>query len=507
MCGIVGIYEQIPVNQDLYDALTVLQHRGQDAAGIVTEENGKFYLRKSNGLVRDVFHTRHMKNLKGTIGIGHVRYPTAGTSNVSESQPLYVNSPYGIVLAHNGNLTNHEQLAEELFRADHRHLNTNSDSEVLLNIFAHELQKQNKLTITKDDIFEAVEGLHQRCRGAYAVVAMISNYGLIAFRDPHGIRPLIYGERDGDNEQKEYMFASESVALDALGFDVVRDLEPGEIMYVDKKGVLSHYTPKTNKAHTPCIFEYVYFARPDTMMEGSSVYKARVRMGEYLADKILREMPNHDIDVVIPIPESSRPSAMELAVRLGVKFREGFIKNRYIGRTFIMPGQTQREKSVKQKLNPIELEFQGRNVLLVDDSIVRGTTCQQIIDMARNAGAKKVYFASAAPPLRYPNVYGIDMPVKSELIAHGKTDKEIEKAIGADWLIYQDLGDLIKAVIPSDEPENSRMFDCSVFDGKYVTDDIDESYLVHLEEIRNDKAKKMNGEHDSPELVDVHESF
>lgn len=507
MCGIVGIYEQIPVNQDLYDALTILQHRGQDAAGIVTEDAGKFYLRKSNGLVRDVFHTRHMKNLKGNIGIGHVRYPTAGTSNVAESQPLYVNSPYGIVLAHNGNLTNHEQLAEELFRADHRHLNTNSDSEVLLNIFAHELQKQNKLKITKDDIFEAVEGLHQRCRGAYAVVAMISNYGLIAFRDPHGIRPLVYGERDATNGKKEYMVASESVALDALGFDVVRDLEPGEIMYVDKVGNLSHYTPKTNKTHTPCIFEYVYFARPDSIIEGSSVYKARVRMGEYLAEKILREFPDHDIDVVIPIPESSRPSAMELAVRLGVKFREGFIKNRYIGRTFIMPGQELREKSVKQKLNPIELEFQGRNVLLVDDSIVRGTTCQQIIEMARNAGAKKVYFASAAPPLRYPNVYGIDMPVKSELIAHGKTDKEIEHAIGADWLVYQDLNDLIKAVIPSDEPEDSRVFDCSVFDGEYITDDIDESYLVHLEEIRNDKAKKSGAEMDSPELVDVHESF
>ncbi len=450
MCGIVGIYGAQPVNQDLYDALTVLQHRGQDAAGIVTENNGKFYVRKSNGLVRDVFHTRHMRNLEGKIGIGHVRYPTAGSASAAESQPLYVNSPYGIVLAHNGNLTNHEELAEELFNADHRHLNTNSDSEVLLNVLAHELQKPQKLVLETTDIFSAVENLHLRCRGAYAIVAMISGYGLLAFRDPNGIRPLIYGQRKHSKGSMEYMVASESVALDALGFDVVRDVEPGEILFVDNKGELHTYLPKTNKKKSPCIFEHVYFARPDSMIDGSSVYKARVRMGEYLADKIMKERPNHDIDVVIPIPESSRPSAMELAVRLGVKFREGFVKNRYIGRTFIMPGQEERKKSVKQKLNPIELEFEGRNVLLVDDSIVRGTTCKQIIEMARNAGAKNVYFASAAPPVRYPNVYGIDMPVKSELIAHGKSDKEIEKEIGADWLIYQDLEALIQAVIPSD---------------------------------------------------------
>lgn len=508
MCGIVGIYSSSPVNQDLYDALTVLQHRGQDAAGIVTKENGKFFLRKSNGLVRDVFHTRHMQHLSGNAGIGHVRYPTAGTASSAESQPLYVNSPYGIVLAHNGNLTNHKQLAEELFKADLRHVNTSSDSEVLLNVFAHELHRLNKLQPTKDDVFEAVDALHRRCRGAYAVVAMISGYGLLGFRDPHGIRPLVYGERKADDGTKEYMIASESVALDALGFDVVRDVRPGEVIYVDETGALHSHVFKSNTAHTPCIFEYVYFARPDSIIDGSSVYKARVRMGEYLAEKILAERPDHDIDVVIPIPESSRPSAMELAVRLGVKFREGFVKNRYIGRTFIMPGQEQRKKSVKQKLNPIPLEFQGKNVLLVDDSIVRGTTCEQIITMARQAGAKKVYFASAAPPIRYPNVYGIDMPVKSELIAHDKTEKEIEKDIGADWLIYQDLDKLVQAVLPTDDPDPTRTFDCSVFDGHYVTDDVDEAYLDDLKQARSDSAQEARRSTlEKSELVDVSESF
>ena len=507
MCGIVGIFSYSAVNQDLYDALTVLQHRGQDAAGIATEDNGKFFVRKSNGLVRDVFHTRHMTHLKGNVGIGHVRYPTAGSASALESQPLYVNSPYGITMAHNGNLTNHEKLAEELFMADHRHLNTNSDSEVLLNVFAHELQIQNKPNLSKEDIFKAVENLYQRCKGAYAVVANISGYGILGFRDPHGIRPLIYGKRENKKGQIEYMIASESVALDALGFDIIRDFEPGEVAYIDNNGDLHTHTPKSNLHHTPCIFEHVYFARPDSIIDGSSVYKSRVRMGEYLADKIMKERPDHDIDVVISIPESSRPSAMELAVRLGIKFREGFIKNRYIGRTFIMPGQEEREKSVKQKLNPLPLEFQGKNVLLVDDSIVRGTTCQQIIQMARNAGAKKVYFASAAPPIRYPNVYGIDMPVKSELIGHGKTDKEIEKEIGADWLIYQDLEDLKKAVIPSDEEDKEHHFDCSVFDGNYVTDDIDEAYLNHLKESRNDTAKSKINLLEETEFVDSHEGF
>lgn len=501
MCGIAGIFGYSPVNQDLYDALTVLQHRGQDAAGIVTEEDGKFFLRKSNGLVRDVFQTRHMRDLRGNIGIGHVRYPTAGSSSSAESQPMYVNSPYGLVLAHNGNLTNQDQLTKELFEADHRHLNTSSDSEVLLNIMAHELQARDKLSITKADIFTAVENLHRRCRGAYAVLAMISGNGMVAFRDPYGIRPLIYGQRTLESGGIEYMIASESVALDALGFETVRDLEPGEILYIDHNGELHSHIPAIKNEHTPCIFEHVYFARPDSIIEGSSVYKARVRMGEYLADKIKREYPDHDIDVVIPIPESSRPSAMELAYHLGVKFREGFVKNRYIGRTFIMPGQEERKKSVRQKLNPISLEFQDKNVLLVDDSIVRGTTSQQIIDMAREAGAKKVYFASASPPIRYPNVYGIDMPVKSELAAHGKTDADVCRDIGADWLVYQDLDALIEAVVPTDEAVAGRQFDCSVFDGKYVTGDVDEAYFEQLREARSDNAKKQVRE--ASELFDV----
>ncbi|MEM6781566.1 MAG: amidophosphoribosyltransferase [Pseudomonadota bacterium] len=507
MCGIVGLFADTPVNQDLYDALTVLQHRGQDAAGIVTEDNGKFFLRKSNGLVRDVFHTRHMRNLEGNIGIGHTRYPTAGSASCAESQPLYVNSPYGIVLAHNGNLTNHKELAEELFNSDLRHVNTSSDSEVLLNVFAHELQRLNKIDPDKTDIFAAVDALYNRCHGAYTVVSVISGHGLVAFRDPHGIRPLIYGERKSKNGKMEYMIASESVALDALGFEVVRDLKPGEVIYIDKNGDLHSHVFEGSKQHTPCIFEYVYFARPDSIIDGSSVYKARVRMGEYLAKKIMAERPDHDIDVVIPIPESSRPAAMELAVHLGVKFREGFVKNRYIGRTFIMPGQEERKKSVRQKLNPIPLEFSGKNVLLVDDSIVRGTTSEQIIDMARQAGAQKVYFASAAPPIRHPNVYGIDLAAKSELAAHKKTEKEIEKEIGADWLIYQNLDDLVQAVLPSDKPDPSRRFDCAVFDGNYVTNDVDEAYLDDLKKARNDKAKAMQNNRVSNELVDVSESF
>ncbi len=489
MCGIVGIFGYTPVNQALYDALTILQHRGQDAAGIATEEDGKFFLRKCNGLVRDAFHTRHMRELHGNIGIGHVRYPTAGSSSSAEAQPMYVNSPYGIMLGHNGNLTNYNQLRRELFEADHRHLNTASDSEVLINILAHELQTKDKLKITKEDIFGAVDILHERCRGAYAVLALISGFGMVAFRDPHGIRPLVYGQRDVDGKV-EYMVASESVALDALGFELVRDLEPGEVIYIDAQGDLHSHVPAIKKEHTPCLFEYVYFARPDSMIEGSSVYRSRVRMGEYLAEKIKRERPDHDIDVVIPIPESSRTSAMELAQHLGVKFREGFVKNRYIGRTFIMPGQEQRKKSVRQKLNPIGLEFQGKNVLLVDDSIVRGTTSRQIIDMAREAGASKVYFASASPAIRYPNVYGIDMPVKEELAAHDRTEEEVCLEIGADWLVYQDLDALIEAVIPTDRPNVGRRFDASVFDGKYITNDVDDDYFAQLQETRSDDAKK-----------------
>jgi len=496
MCGIVAIYGYSPVNQALYDALTVLQHRGQDAAGIATQDQGKFFLRKSNGLVRDVFHTRHMHKLRGNLGLGHTRYPTAGGSSCAESQPLYVNSPYGITFVHNGNLTNQEELARDIYSTDLRHLNTSSDSEVLLNVFAHELQQQKQLKPDAQTVFKALENVFKRCRGGYAVMAMIAGHGILAFRDPHGIRPLVYGQRKAKNGKMEYMFASESVALDALGFEVVRDVAPGEALYVDESGELHSHQCCEAEKQTSCIFEYVYFARPDSVIDGSSVYKTRVRMGEYLAAKILKEMPDHDIDVVIPVPESSRPSAMELAYRIGVKFREGFVKNRYIGRTFIMPGQEERKKSVRQKLNPIPLEFQDKVVLLVDDSIVRGTTSQQIIDMAREAGAKKVYFASAAPELRFPNVYGIDMAVKSELIAHDKTSDEICKEIGADALFYQNLDDLIRAVTPTDEEAFSRDFECSVFTGEYVTGDIDEVYLKRLEKSRADKIKqKKNGDH------------
>ncbi len=506
MCGIVGIYAYSPVNQSLYDALTVLQHRGQDAAGIVTEDAGQFCLRKGNGLVRDVFHRRHMVQLTGNSGIGHTRYPTAGGASSAESQPLYVNSPYGIVLAHNGNLTNQEKLRECIFQADLRHVNTGSDSEVLLNVFAHELQTQKQLHPTAEHIFAAVEKLYKRCVGGYAAVAMISGYGMLGFRDPNGIRPLVYGQRTDEDGKTEYMIASESVALDALGFELVRDVAAGEAVYIDAQGELHSRVCDQSKTQASCIFEYVYFARPDSIIDGSSVYKARLRMGSYLADKIMRERPDHDIDVVIPIPESSRPSALELANVLGVKFREGFVKNRYIGRTFIMPGQKERQKSVRQKLNPIDLEFKDKVVLLVDDSIVRGTTSEQIIDMARAAGAKKVYFASASPEIQHPNVYGIDMPVKSELVAHGRNLAEIEKEIGADWLIYQDLDDLKRSVIPPEEDFSQYMFDCSVFDGVYVTGDIDDAYLDALKNQRCDALKNEEDEDNMSKILDLHES-
>ncbi len=486
MCGIVGIVARRDVNQELYDALTVLQHRGQDAAGIVTFENDRFFLRKDNGLVKDVFRTRHMLRLVGHAGIGHVRYPTAGTSSSAEAQPFYVNSPYGITLAHNGNLTNTEELARDLFRTDLRHINTNSDSEVLLNIFAHELQKQGKLVPGHDDVFAAVTAVHRRVRGAYAVIAMITGYGILAFRDPNGIRPVCYGRRDTP-EGPEYMIASESVALGPLGFQLVRDIAPGEAIYIESNGTLHTRQCAENPRLNPCLFEFVYFARPDSIIDGISVYKARLRMGDYLAQKILRLRPDHDIDVVMPIPDTSRTSTMQVAYNLGVKYREGFIKNRYIARTFIMPGQSQRKKSVRQKLNPIELEFKGKNVMLVDDSIVRGTTCQEIIQMARDAGARKVYFASAAPPVCYPNVYGIDMPAASELIAHGRTPEEVGKLIGADWLVYQDLKDLITSAREGNASIDE--FDCSVFNGRYVTGDITPDYLERLQRNRSDASK------------------
>ncbi len=488
MCGLVGVVAKTDVGVCLYDTLTVLQHRGQDAAGIATCDNGKLNLRKDNGLVKDVFRTRHMARLTGQMGIGHVRYPTAGSSSPALAQPFYVNSPYGLSLAHNGNLTNTAELSSELFNEDLRHINTDSDSEVLLNVFAHELQQLHKVTPTAEDIFEAVRGVHRRCRGGYVALVMIAGYGLVGFRDKFGIRPLVFGKRV-NNGHTEYMLASESVALDSQGFTLVRDVAPGEAVYIDVQGNLSTAICAESTAYAPCIFEHVYFARPDSLMDGVSVYKSRLRMGERLADKLKRLRPDHDIDVVIPIPDTSRTSALELANRLGLKYREGFVKNRYIGRTFIMPGQSERRKSVRQKLNAIELEFRGKNVLLVDDSIVRGTTCKQIIQMARDAGARKVYFASAAPPVRYPNVYGIDMPSASELIAHGRTDEEVEKLIGADWLIFQDLEDLIAA--SAEGNPNITSFECSVFDGKYVTGDVDEEYLRKLENNRNDVMKKM----------------
>ncbi|MCX7083835.1 MAG: amidophosphoribosyltransferase [Methylococcales bacterium] len=486
MCGIAAIVSHQAVNQELYDALTVLQHRGQDAAGIVTCERGRLHLRKDNGLTRDVFTDDQMFKLKGNMGIAHVRYPTAGCTSSAEAQPFYVNSPFGLTLAHNGNLTNTEELKQALFLEDQRHINTDSDSEVLLNVFAHELQSLGKLDLSVDDIFQAVSGVHRRCRGAYAVVIMIAGVGILGFRDPHGIRPIVFGERKSE-QGSEFMIASESVALDVLGFELVRDIAPGEAVFIEESGILHTQQCAESTDHCPCIFEYVYFARPDSIIDRISVYKARLRMGEKLAKKVQREWLDHDIDVVIPIPDTSRTAALQMANILGVKYREGFIKNRYIGRTFIMPGQKMREKSVKQKLNAIGLEFDGKNVLLVDDSIVRGTTSEQIIQMARDAGAKKVYFASAAPPVRYPNVYGIDMPAAHELIAHNRTEEEVCVAIGADKVIYQDLNDLIDAVRKGNQ--TIEHFDTSCFSKEYITGDIDDAYLERTEALRNDGAQ------------------
>ena len=502
MCGIIGIVAHNPVNQAIYDGLTVLQHRGQDAAGIITSDGGRLHLRKNNGLVRDVFHTRHMLQLHGNMGIGHVRYPTAGCESSAEAQPFYVNSPYGISLAHNGNLTNSNKLKQELFQEDLRQINTDSDSEVLLNVFAHELQQHGKLRMEVDDVFKAVAGVHKRCRGAYASVAMVTGYGVVAFRDPYGIRPLVYGKQETP-QGTNYMMASESVALDALNYELIRDVAPGEAVFISLDGQLHTRQCADNPTVKPCIFEYVYLARPDSIIDNVSVYKARLRMGEKLADKIRRVRPDHDIDVVIPIPDTSRTSALQLANNLGLKYREGFIKNRYIGRTFIMPGQQQRKKSVRQKLNAIDLEFSGKNVLLVDDSIVRGTTSSQIIDMARDAGANKVYFASAAPPVRYPNVYGIDMPNSDELIAHGRTDEEVCKEIGADWLLFQDMEDLVEAVRKGSD--DIQGFDDSVFTGNYITGDIDEKYLDLLQSARSDTAKKERREDDDA-VIDLYNS-
>ncbi len=489
MCGIAGIVGRTPVNQSLYDALTVLQHRGQDAAGILTLDNGNFRQRKANGLVKDVFETRHMHRLRGNIGIGHVRYPTAGSSSAAEAQPFYVNSPFGMALAHNGNLTNARELREKLARVARRHINTSSDSELLLNVFAYELEKCGNSQPTPDDIFTAVTAVNSKIRGAYAVVSLIIGGGMVAFRDPNGIRPLVFGSRQLKDGTREYMVASESVALDILGFTLERDVEPGEAIYITENGIFHSRRCCEHVRLRPCIFEYVYFARPDSFLNDVSVYASRVNMGRLLGEKIKRQWPDLDIDVIIPIPETSCDVALEIAKYLGIQYRQGFVKNRYIGRTFIMPGQKQRKKSVRSKLNAIKSEFRGKKVLLVDDSIVRGTTSGQIIDLAREAGAEKVYFASAAPEIRYPNVYGIDMPTSNELIAYGRTNDEICHLIGADGLIYQDLADLEKAV----RTENPALeeFETSVFTGEYVTGDIDQAYLEYLDRQRSDDAKAV----------------
>ncbi|PQJ89572.1 amidophosphoribosyltransferase [Aliivibrio sifiae] len=497
MCGIVGIVGATPVNQSIYDALTVLQHRGQDAAGIITIESNRFRLRKANGLVKDVFEAKHMQRLQGNVGIGHVRYPTAGSSSASEAQPFYVNSPFGITLAHNGNLTNANEIRETLFEQERRHVNTTSDSEVLLNIFAHHLDETKNYPLTPDDIFKTVVNVHDQIRGAYAVTAMIIGHGMVAFRDPNGIRPLCLGKREVEG-RTEYMVASESVALDAVGFDFVRDVAPGEAIYAPFEGGLytqqCAHDPKLN----PCIFEFVYFARPDSFIDKISVYSARVEMGKRLGEKIKREWDHLDIDVVLPIPETSCDIALEIAQIINKPYRQGFVKNRYVGRTFIMPGQQERKKSVRRKLNAIRSEFKDKNVLLVDDSIVRGTTSEQIIEMARDSGAKHVYMVSAAPEIRFPNVYGIDMPSANELIAHGREVDEICKAIGADALIFQDLPDLVDAVGCGNR--EIERFETSVFNAHYVTGDVDQNYLEYLEGLRGDDAKKESEAQDIASL-------
>ena len=488
MCGVVGIVGSSTVNQSIYDALTVLQHRGQDAAGIVTiDDQNRFRMRKANGLVKDVFQEHHMQRLQGNLGIGHIRYPTAGSSSPSEAQPFYVNSPYGIALAHNGNLTNTDKLRNKVFELARRHINTNSDSEVLLNIFASELDKFPTYPLSPDNIFTAIHNVHTIIKGAYACVAMIIGHGLVAFRDPYGIRPLVIGRRILENQKIEYMVASESVALDILDFEFMRDVEPGEAIYITQDGQLHSKQCSDNPQYYPCIFEYVYFARPDSLMNGVSVYQSRILMGQKLGQKIAKEWKDVDIDVVIPIPETSCDAALEIARILNKPYRQGFVKNRYVGRTFIMPGQTARKLSVRRKLNANRIEFEGKNVLLVDDSIVRGTTSEKILEMVRSCGAKKIYLASAAPEIRYPNVYGIDMPVASELIAYNRTVDEIAKDIGADKLIFQNLSDLIdsiKILNPS-----IKHLECSVFNGKYITEGIDDNYLSSLEMNRSDKIR------------------
>jgi len=487
MCGIIGILSNSPVNQEIYDGLLVLQHRGQDAAGMITSDGKRLYIRRKNGLVTDVFRESHMRRLHGNMGVGHLRYPTAGSSSNSEAQPFYVNSPYGISLAHNGNLTNAHELKRELYTQDRRHINTTSDSEVLLNIFAQELQKYEAYRVKPEEVFSAVAGLHKRCVGAYAVIAMITRDGIVGFRDPNGIRPLVFGKRVTDSGT-DYMLASESVALVTQGYEVVRDIEPGEAIFITHDGQIHTKQCAENPKYNTCIFEYVYFARPDSVIDEVYVHKARMRMGHNLAEKVLKQWPDHDIDVVIPIPDTSRTSALEMAITLGVPYREGYIKNRYIGRTFIMPGQKLRKKSVRRKLNPLDIEFKGKNVMLVDDSIVRGTTSREIVQMARDSGANKVYFASASPAIRHPNIYGIDMPAAHELIAHNRNEEEVAAEIGADRLIYQEIDDMIDAVTAGNK--NLSSFDCSVFTGDYINGE-DDTYFSDLQMRReNEKSEQ-----------------
>ncbi len=508
MCGIIGILAPSgqQARQQIYDGLLVLQHRGQDAAGIVTCDGERFHQRKSNGLVGDVFRQSHMDLLGGPMGIGHVRYPTAGGSSSAEAQPFYTNSPYGMALAHNGNLTNAQDLLHDLIHHDRRHVNTSSDSEVLLNILATELERAHATRIEGEiyldcgDLFDAVERVHARVEGSYAAVTVLSGYGILAFRDPLGIRPLIHGVREDENGST-HVFASESVVLTALGCEIVSDVAPGEAVFVDENGRVLRRVCHPEPRLSPCIFEHVYFARPDSVIDGISVYESRIRMGERLAKQILAKYPHHEIDAVMPIPDSGRISAMEVARTLGVEYREGFVKNRYVGRTFIMPGQKIRQDSVRKKLNPIPHEFAGKRVLLVDDSIVRGNTSRKIVQLARDVGAKEVFFASAAPPVLYPNVYGIDMPAKQEYIAHGKTNQEITEAIGADWLIYQTLEDLEAAVIDAGKGRVTQ-FDTSCFTGNYVCGTITTEYLAAVESIRNDGAKKSPSSTD--ETLDIH---
>lgn len=506
MCGIVGAITSYPVNQELYDALSILQHRGQDAAGMMTYDGERVYLRKDNGMVRDAIRAPHMLRLRGNMGLGHVRYPTAGSQDASESQPFYVNSPYGISLVHNGNLTNADSLRVDLETNDLRHLNTESDSEVLLNVFAHELNKRKTLPLTPEALFDAIRAVYSRVRGAYSVIVMINHFGLVAFRDPHGIRPLALGFRDDYQGERSAIVVSESIALDALGYQPMNDVQPGEAVIIRNDGEILRHQCIDQVRHAPCLFEYIYLARPDSVMDGVPIYRARWNMGVYLAEKILALHPDHDIDCVIPIPDTSRTCAIPLAKKLGVTYSEGFVKNRYVGRTFIMPGQKARKSSVKMKLNAIKDEFRGKNVLLIDDSIVRGTTSKQIVEMAREAGAKKVYFASAAPEVRYPNVYGIDMADAQDLIAHGRNADEVAKLIGADWLVYQNLTDVYRSVNNARRKHHGPfdVFEDSIFTKHYITGDISEGYLQSLKSARSDAAKASKQAIDAGLLDGLH---